>query len=124
MTLVSSVSGYELWTYDNQGYIYIWQTPSITDTYSSHIHPIFLYKMNISERLSCIKQIAPTQVWAGTEDGTIIGWDIAYRSLLLEHPLNASMKHNRPVTALLSLSKHSIVFSGSHDQYLRKFTLK
>ena len=123
MTLVSSVSGYELWTYDNQGDIYIWQTPSIDDAHSNNIHPIFLHKMNISERLSCIKQIAPTQVWAGAEDGTIIGWDIASRSLLPEPLLNASMKHNRPVTALLSLSKHSIVFSGSHDQSLRKFTL-
>src|SRR3989338_6728962 len=131
----NSALNFEVWTCDNAGTICIWQSQWDSDDAAASdstpsTQPTLLAQSDTNlagTNILCLAQVNPTQVWGGTSNGTIIGWDIATRTQLKSDPLPSSspLRHQRPVIQIfpthnpLQLVTHNNkVISGSRDQLI------
>ena len=114
----------EVWAYDGTS-IYIWE-PDLEDPGGA---PQLKGEIKVegSFFLICLSQVFHNEVWGGTSDGGVIGWDIKTREVIGGLPLGEEgERHCRRVTSLVSMvstdgcdSARLCVFSGSTDETLR-----
>lgn len=139
LTLVESrlsASGLEVWTYELNEDILIWQTPpqhssSVEHSDTEHVLPVIFDRVSMQPNapiLTCMKQVG-SQVWAGTKKGTIMAWDIASRALL-QHPLlperGEKQSGFRPISDLISYpakQQRTMVALTDNQLTLRKLSV-
>jgi hypothetical protein len=115
----------------------IWQTPGLDNTNDSAVVCIDKFKVSGDAKLTCITQTSPNQVWAGTNEGTIIGWNVTMRYELsgeelplIETEMQCQDERGKscPVLSIISTlfvktTEAAInVYSAGHDS-LCKFSL-
>lgn len=133
---------YEVWTYAQGEDILVWMPPHSSRRSSNQsprersTGPVLLDRVPVGPELPvliCLKQVGD-QVWAGTRLGTIVGWDIATRTMLPRSPLPTEFQHehtetgsSRPTT---DMSVHynkkkckGFVISAGLEPSLRKIIL-
>ena len=89
----------EIWTCDANNSLFVWKLANLSSP------PTFLLEIEPAahSRILSLAQVNPYEVWATTNDSTIIGWDILHHSVLLKHPFSNSssnIRDRRPCSAI------------------------
>lgn len=136
----TSPTGSEVWTYAYNEELLVWQTPTVTEKSDCISPEILLARIPALPKidgeppmLTSLRQTNPSQVWAGTAHGTLVGWDIATRELLPVPILTLDLGHRNPDTgrpravsalALPDQLPTPYVLSTGLEPTLRKIELK